>query len=140
MITDLKINPEHRRYYYERGWWTDQTLNDIWNCQVTRFGSNPYVKDELGASFSYQEIDDQASRLASWFLEIGVKQGDVVSFQIPRWAEFAIIYVACLKAGAVIHPFPVNYSESDILYTIDLVKPAVYICPTFFHKTDFEKQ
>ena len=29
MITDLKINEENKKRYYEQGYWTEKTVNDL---------------------------------------------------------------------------------------------------------------
>ena len=111
MITDLKVNEKNKREYYEKGYWTERTLNDIWNTQVAAFPDREYVSDNLGVRYTYAEIDDKASRLAAWLHDVGVKNGDVVSYQMPPWSEFCILYVACLKVGAVSHPLPVLRAE-----------------------------
>lgn len=140
MITNLKINSERKEYYYQRGWWTDQTLNDVWSVQARKYSCQLYIKDDQGASFTYGEVDVKAARLASWMHEIGIQPGDIVSFQIPKWAEYAIVLVACLKIGAVAHPLPLNYSIKEITYAVTLVNSALYLCPTSFHRTNFERQ
>ena len=88
MITDLKVNEKNKKEYYEKGYWTERTLNDIWNTQVAAFPDREYVSDNLGVRYTYAEIDDKASRLAAWLHEVGVKNGDVVSYQMPPWSEF----------------------------------------------------
>lgn len=30
MITDLKINEEKKKEYYEKGYWTHDTIRDVW--------------------------------------------------------------------------------------------------------------
>ena len=140
MITDLKVNAENKKLYYEQGYWTDQSLNDVWNDRVSKFADNEYVSDNLGVRLTYGEIDDKASRLASWLREKGVENGDVVTFQMPPWSEFCIVYVACLKVGAVIHPLPVTFNGEDLVYGMNLVESKAFICPTFHHKTNFEDQ
>ena len=37
MITDLKVNEKNKKEYYEKGYWTERTLNDIWNTPVAAF-------------------------------------------------------------------------------------------------------
>lgn len=140
MISDLKINNERKAYYYEQGYWSDTTLGDIWEKQAASFASKTYVTDDQGTSLTYGEVDDQAGRLASWLVEQGVKPGDVVSFQLPTWAEFCIVYVACLKAGAVMHPLARNFNDDDLRYIMNRVGTVAFVCPTFFHKCDFERQ
>lgn len=138
MISHLKINEEAAKRYYERGWWTSETLCDAWNTQAQTFAERPYVKDDQGTSYTYAQTNERACRLASWLSAQGVKNGDVVSFQIPKWAEFCVMYVACLKIGAVMHPLPVNYNAADLLYALNLVQSSAYIFPTFYHGTDYE--
>lgn len=140
MITDLKINEENKKRWYEEGWWTTETLNDAWNKQVAQYPELEYVSDDLGVRFTYAEVDDKASRLAAWLKSVGVGNGDVVTFQIPPWSEFCIIYVACAKVGAVIHPLSVTFNGEDLVYGMNLVGSKAFICPTFHHKTNFEAQ
>lgn len=140
MITDVKINEAQKKLYYEKGYWRDQTIADVWNEQCKKYADRVYVQDDLGCSLTYGQVDEKASRLARWFTEVGVKNGDVVSFQVPKWAEFCIIYVACLKVGAVMHPLATSLNAADLDFVINQVEASVYLCPTFFHKTDYELQ
>ena len=140
MITDLKINDENKKLYYEKGWWTDKTLNDHWNQAVAAYPEQEYVCDNLGVHYTYAEVDEKAGRLAAWLKSVGVENGDIVTFQCPPWSEFCVIYVACLKVGAVIHPLPVTFNGTDLVYSMNLVGTKAFICPTFYHKTNFEDQ
>lgn len=140
MITDLKVNPENKKLYYEKGYWTDETLNDVWSKQAAAFADREYVADDLGVRLTYGEIDDKAARLASWLRDHGVQNGDVVSIQMAPWSEFAILYVACLKVGAVIHPLPVTFNAEDLVYAMNLVESKAFLTSTFHHKTNFEEQ
>lgn len=140
MITDLKVNADNKREYYAKGYWTEKTLNDRWNETVAAYPDNEYVSDNLGVRLTYAEIDDKAARLASWLHEQGVRNGDVVSFQMPPWSEFCILYVSCLKVGAVCHPLPVTFNGEDLVYAMNLVESKAFIAPTFHHKTNFEDQ
>lgn len=140
MITDLKINEERKRHYYEKGYWSEKTLGDIWGEQAAKFAEREYVSDNQGARYTYGQIDDKAGRLAAWLVDQGVQPGDVVTFQMPTWAEFCIIYVAALKAGAVMHPIPRNFNDADLVYNLNLVGTKAFICPTKLGKVDFEQQ
>lgn len=138
MITDLKVNEENKKLYYEKGYWTNQTLNDVWNDQVRKYTDCEYVCDDLGARYTYGEVDDKASRLASWLVDHNIVNGDVVSIQLAPWAEYCILYVACLKVGAVIHPLPVTFNAEDLIYSMNLVESKAFLTSTFHHKTNFE--
>lgn len=140
MITGLKINEQRKQMYYEKGYWGKDTALDAWNDAVKNYGEREYVADDQGRRYTYAEVDDKASRLASWFKEIGIEVGDVVTIQFPNWAEFTVAYVAILKVSAVIHPVPKNYNDADLTYIMNLVHAKAFICPTYFHHTDYEQQ
>jgi acyl-CoA synthetase len=140
MITDLRIDEGRKAEYYQKGYWDTETLNDIWNKTVEQFGDREYVSDDRGQRFTYKEVDDKASRLAAWLKESGVENGDVVSWQVPIWADFAYVYIAALKVGAVMHPLPRNFNEADLTYVMNTVESKAFICPTFYWKTDYEQQ
>ena len=88
MITDLKINEEKKKEYYEKGYWTHDTIRDVWERQAQANADKEYVADDQGCRMTYGEVDDAASRLAAWLVSQGIKPGDVVTLQFPNWAEF----------------------------------------------------
>lgn len=129
MITDLKIDEDRKRQYYEAGYWTSETLGDVWSRQAAACAEREYVVDDRGHRYTYADVDEAAARLAAWLKETGVEEGDVVSFQMPVWAEFCIVYVACLKAGAVMHPLSRAFNERDLRFALNQVGSAAFICP-----------
>ena len=140
MITDLKINEEKKKEYYEKGYWTHDTIRDVWERQARANADKEYVADDQGCRMTYGEVDDAASRLAAWLVSQGIKPGDVVTLQFPNWAEFTIAYVACFKAGAVIQSLARNFNGADLTYAMNLVESRAYIGPTSFHGVDYEQQ
>ncbi len=140
MINDFKLDAERTAYYYEQGYWTKQTINDVWHHQVAHNSDREYVADDQGIRYTYGEVDDKAGRLASWFVDQGIQAGDIVSFQLPTGADFCIVYVACLKAGAVMHPLPRAFNDRDLVYAMNKVGSRAFICPTLFHGDDYEQQ
>lgn len=140
MISGCGVDKTRKQLYYEQGYWTHSTLNDFWNNQVVAFGDHECVCDDLGSRYTFAEVDRYASKLASWLSDIGIKNGDVVAFQLPPCAEFYVVYIACLKLGAVCSPLSVTFNAKDIEYVLDLVEAKAFICFTFHHKTNFEEQ
>lgn len=140
MITDLMIDEGRKQEYYDKGYWDSETLNDIWNKVVAEHGDLEYVSDDRGQRFTYAQVDDKASRLAAWFKEQGVESGDVISWQVPIWADFAYVYVAALKVGAVMHPLPRNFNDKDLSFVMNIVGTKVFLCPTFYWKTSYEDE
>lgn len=55
-----------------------------------------------------------AEALAASLQELGVRSGDVVSFQLPNWQEAAIINIACAFVGAVVTPIVPIYRDAEV--------------------------
>ena len=140
MIDDLKINEALKKRWYDKGYWTHDTIADVWERTSAAHPDREYVCDDTGSRLTYGEVDDKAGRVAAWLVAEGVKAGDVVTLQFPTWAEFTIAYVAVLKVGGVVHPVPRNYNDVDLEYAMNLVGSRAYLSPTFSHNTDYEAQ
>lgn len=139
MITDFHVDESLKRHYYERGYWQDATICDVWHRRVAAYATKEYVRDDLRA-YTYSDVDEKAGKLAAWLMDQGIENGDVVTFQLPIWAEFCIVYTAILKVGGVCHPLPRNFNEEDLLRAMKLVDSSAFICPTFACKVDYEQQ
>lgn len=139
MICDLKINEQAKKRYYDEGFWTADTIADVWNKQASQNAGKTFVTDDTGASLTYGQIDEMSNAVAAWLADSGVNPGDVVTFQLPTWAEFCPIFIGIAKAGAVMHPVARNYSEDDLIYIMNKVQTRAFICPTYHHTTDHEK-
>ena len=140
MIDDLKINEALKKRWYDEGYWTHDTIADIWERTSAAHPDREYVCDDTGSRLTYGEVDDKSGRIAAWLIAKGVEVGDVVTLQFPTWAEFCIAYVAVLKVGGVVHPVPRNYNDVDLEYAMNLVGSRAFLSPTFSHNTDYEAQ
>lgn len=140
MIDGIKINENRKKQYIEQKYWTSLTLCDYWNQSVEKYPDREYVVDDKGSRYTYRQIDEKASIIASYLIESGVKPYDVVSLQVPVWSEFVLITIACMKAGAIIHPIAMCYEEGDLIRALNQTKSKAYFAPTWFHKTDYEER
>ncbi|MBP5366345.1 MAG: AMP-binding protein [Bacteroidales bacterium] len=68
--------------------------------------------------YSFSDIKDLSDRTASYFMSIGVKQGDRVLLILKRNAEFWFSIVALHKIGAIVIPATHQLSPHDIIYRI----------------------
>ena len=48
MITDLKVNEKNKKEYYEKGYWTRETIRDVWERQARAHAGEEYVADDQG--------------------------------------------------------------------------------------------
>lgn len=138
MIEGMKINQNQKKQYLEKGYWTQDSLLDCWLRTLDVYRDREYVADDRGNHMTYGQIDEAAGKVASYLNEIGVTMGETVSFQVPVWSEFVIICIACLKAGAILHPVAMCYEEEDLIHALKQTDAKVYFGPTWYHKTDYE--
>lgn len=140
MFDEIKINPEQKKSYLEKGYWSEKTLLDCWEETVRKYGDREYVTDDRGFRYTYKEMDEAAGRLAAHLYQQGIRARDVVSYQLPIWSEFVMATIACFKLGAVAHPIAMSYEEKELIRSMTLTESRAYIGPTFFYKTDYESR
>lgn len=139
MINEIKINNNRKKFYEKMGYWGKKTLMDYWNESVKRYGNREFVVDEKGGRYTYNDVNEKAGAIASYFIEAGIKPQDIISFQVPVWSEFVLITIACMKVGAVINPIGMCYSGEELENILKSIGSKLYICPTWYHKTDYEE-
>ena len=71
---------------------------------------------------SYRQLWRYARRIAVGLADLGVEKGEVVSFQLPNWWQFAALHFACL----------LDYAESEVF-----IAPKRF--PDFDHRAMAEK-
>jgi acyl-CoA synthetase (AMP-forming)/AMP-acid ligase II len=64
--------------------------------------------------YSLSSLVSDAEALAASLHELGIRPGDVVSFQLPNWQEAAIINIACALVGAVVTPIVPIYRDAEV--------------------------
>lgn len=137
MSLGIKLLENRKREYRQAGYWGDATLADYWQMSVLNAPEKVAVIDLQGTSYTYAELDDAASRVATYLKDIGVMPGDFVSFQIPAWSEFTVIYVACLKVGAVVNPVCWGYRADELVYILNKCESKVLFIPSEFRGHDY---
>lgn len=78
---------------------------------------------------TYREFYEQVNRLASKMAELGIKEGDVVSVQLPNWWEFAVICFATFKLGAVINGLTSIYRQKEISFIMKRTESKIVFIP-----------
>jgi acyl-CoA synthetase len=131
-MTMMKINETLKARYRQQGYWGDATLADYWRLSAKAFADKEAVCDNQGARYTYRELDSAAARLATWLLEQGIQPGDRVALQLPGWCEFTIIYLACLKSGAVVVPLLPAFRESELAWILNKCQARILFTPTRF--------
>ncbi|HEY2592577.1 MAG TPA: class I adenylate-forming enzyme family protein, partial [Chloroflexota bacterium] len=120
----MGLHPAERvREYREKGYWTDDTIDALFRARVAQFGDIPAVVDPLNRdaltdgparTLSWTQVDDEVSRLAQVLLDEGVTAGDAVGVQLPNTVEIVVAFLAIVRIGAIVVPFPVQYRAYEL--------------------------
>ena len=113
-MNGIKIDPARTKKYYEQGYWTKKTLLDRWNETVAVYGGREYVSDDRGYRCTYAQMDALADAVAAYLENAGIRQGDVVTFQITPRCEFLAVLFGCIKLGAIPAPLGMCFVGSEL--------------------------
>src|SRR5690349_5223584 len=104
---------------------------NIFSLFTSRFPSDPSVPFLLlpdGAAISYAELGARTGRLANVIVARGVQPGDRVAVHVEKSSEALLLYLACLRAGAVYLPLNPGYTVPEVRYFIGDAEPALFVC------------
>lgn len=135
MKVTLTFNEQRRAAYRQQGLWGDASLADYWQQTARAMPDKIAVVDNHGASYTYSALDHAASYLANWMLAKGIESGDRIAFQLPGWCEFTVIYLACLKIGAVSVPLLPSWREAELVWVLNKCQAKMFFAPTLFKQT-----
>ena len=135
MKVTLTFNEQRRAAYRQQGLWGDASLADYWQQTARAMPDKIAVVDNHGASYTYSALDHAASCLPNWMLAKGIESGDRIAFQLPGWCEFTVIYLACLKIGAVSVPLLPSWREAELVWVLNKCQAKMFFAPTLFKQT-----
>ncbi|KAA1422017.1 ATP-dependent acyl-CoA ligase [Nocardioides humilatus] len=70
-------------------------------------------------TWTFAEIDAWTSRLAHRMIEVdGIEPGDRVALMLPNVVHWPVVWLAALKAGAVVVPVNCSYQRSDLTFVL----------------------
>jgi len=96
----VRFPPEFAARYRAKGYWQDRSLRETFDQAFQRYADRLAIIDGEQA-VTYRELDERATRLAINLLDEGLKPLDRVVVQLPNLVEFAYLYFALQKIGAI---------------------------------------
>jgi len=85
-----------------------------------------YLEGE--APITYASIAEEARRLVSGLQQLGMKSGDVVSFQLPNWRESVVVDIAACALGLIVNPIIPIYRDHELRFILkDAGTRLIYI-------------
>ncbi len=93
-----------------------------------RFASRPALRDpETDRSWTYAALGADVDRVAGWLVRHGAGRGSVVMVELANSPEFAIVYLACHRIGAVFSPTNYRLAPEEVAFIVDDSAPVVLV-------------
>ena len=80
-----------------------------------------------GRVLSYADVEMQSARYANVLRDLGVGIGDRVAVQVEKSAEMLMLYLGCLRAGAVFLPLNPAYTLGELDHFIGDAEPGLFV-------------
>lgn len=90
------------------------TLIDVLEYSVKRFGDRPVVGKALEPPITYNEFLNMVIRTSDLLLDHGVMKGDRIAILGENSPNWGIAYFAAIRAGAIAVPILPEFPEADI--------------------------
>jgi len=80
-----------------------------------------------GQTYSFEEIDARAHRVASVLHQRGLRPGDRLCVQLPNSIEMLDVYLACGKLGVIFVPINVLYRDREVSHILADAEPKWFV-------------
>ncbi len=87
-----------------------------------------FLRTPQGRTLTYGDLEIGSARFANALAALGVRPGDRVAVQVEKSPEVVMLYLACLRAGAVYLPLNTAYTLNELAYFIGDAQPRVVVC------------
>jgi len=77
-------------------------------------------------TYTYLELNQSANKLANALLKTGIEKGDRITILSHNCDNYPVIWIACMKIGAILAPINWNYKSDEIMYLMNHCEPTIF--------------
>ena len=118
------------------GFWGNLTITDYLDEAAAATPDKVAFFDPR-RQITYAALRREVDRCALGLLELGVRPGDVVSFQLPNWIESVVLQYGATRIGAISNPLIPIYREREVGFMVGLARSKVIVVPSKFRGFDY---
>ncbi|WP_119388491.1 malonate--CoA ligase [Taklimakanibacter lacteus] len=104
------------------------SLYSVFAAQAAADRSKTFIERPDGSRITYGDVDKDTARIANILSGMGVAPGDRIAIQVDKSAEALLLYLACLRLGAVYIPFNTAYTLAELRYLVADAEPRLFVC------------
>ena len=133
---ETRLTPELIERYSRSGHWGTESFYATLARRAATHPDRVAIVDAKGP-VTYGELLARVDRVAAGLQALSVGPGDVVTIQMPNWAEFAYAFFACERVGAVANQVGPDYRSREVDYILRFSESRVFVCPASFKGFDY---
>jgi 2,3-dihydroxybenzoate-AMP ligase/mycobactin salicyl-AMP ligase len=107
-------------------WWLGLTWGDLLDRAADLYPRKIGLVDDV-ARLTYRELREKSDRLALGLLGLGLEPKDRVLIQLPNWWEYACVFFALQKMGAIPVLLLPRHSEVEVAHLARLSSAKAWI-------------
>ena len=88
----------------------------------------PLVYLDEGRIFTYRDALEASARLANVLVGLDVKPGERVGVQVEKSIEAVMLYLACIRIGAIFLPLNTAYGATEVDYFLGDAGICLFVC------------
>jgi non-ribosomal peptide synthetase component E (peptide arylation enzyme) len=125
-------------HYRTSGHWDSETFYSILAAPAAAHPDRVAIVDR-GRRVTYAELRARVDRVSAGLAALGIGAGDVVTIQLPNWAEFAYVFFALERLGAVANQIGPDFRSREVDYILRFSESRAFVCPASFKGFDYVK-
>lgn len=133
-VAATRRSPQAERYETE-GHWEGRLLDALVRDGAAAWPQRVAVVDGT-VRLTYRDLATLVERAAGALHALGVRRGDVVSFQLPNWWEAAVVHHATLRLGAVSNAIVPIYRARELRFIARQSRAKVLVVPGLWRGFD----
>jgi non-ribosomal peptide synthetase component E (peptide arylation enzyme) len=135
-VFDTRLTPELIERYSRSGHWRTGTFYQLLAQRAEAHPDREAIIDAR-QRISYGQLRAGVDRVAAAFQHLGIGPGDVVSIQLPNWIEFACVFFAMERVGAIANQIGPDFRSREVEYILRFSESRAFVCPATFRGFDY---
>jgi len=106
-------------------------MSNLYTRLSARFPADrakPFAALPDGTVVTYADVESASAQYAKAMRDLGVEVGDRVAVQAEKSIAMLMLYLGCLRAGAIFLPLNTAYTAGELDYFIGDAEPALFVC------------
>ena len=106
--------------------WKGKTIGTALDHAAWKYGDKVATEFHNGA-ITYNQLKQTSNLIACGFLKLGIGKGDKVAIWMAGYSEWALIYFALMRIGAIIVPVNTRYRPEEIEYVLNKSRASLLV-------------